>query len=183
MKLHIPLIFVIFPLMVSAQPLITYELNMTKPSTHLFEVSISIENLQENQNAFDLILPVWRPGRYLIFDFASGVQEFSASDEKNNLLKWKKINKTTWRIELDGNKKLTAKYKVFANEFNLRTRGLNTEHGFVDETSVFMYSETYRKVPVILNVYPYDGWHVTTGLDNNHGQPNSFTAPDYDYFV
>lgn len=167
--------------MSSAQnPRITYELGMPKPSTHLFEVSITFDSLPLDEDNLDLNLPVWRPGRYLVFDFASGIQEFNVFEESGMPLKWKKINKNTWHVELNGNKSATAKYKVYANEFSLRTRGLNAEHGFVDGTSVFMYSEKYRHTPLILKVNPYDGWHVTTGLDSYN---SDFSAPDYDYFV
>jgi predicted metalloprotease with PDZ domain len=184
MKLLIYLLIMSFPAMTSAQnPLITYELGMSKPSTHLFEVNISFENLPEAENSIDLILPAWRPGRYLIFDFASGVQEFNALDKAGNSLVWKKIDKNTWRIDLNKNRNFSASYKVYSNEFSLRTRGLNDEHGFVDGTSLFMYSERYRSLPVILKVHPFDGWHVSTGLENNKEESNSFRASDYDYFV
>ncbi len=170
--------------MLSAQnPRITYELGMPKPSTHLFEVSITYEDLPAGENDLDLVLPVWRPGRYLVFDFASGVQEFDAFDANNIPLKWKKINKNTWHIELNGNKSAAAKYKLYANEFGLRTRGLNAEHGFIDGTSVFMYPEKYRHTPLVLKINPYDGWHVTTGLENYNNDPLAFSAPNYDYFV
>ncbi|MGH2575426.1 MAG: M61 family metallopeptidase [Ignavibacteria bacterium] len=178
------IILISIPLMTSAQNTkITYTLGMSKPTTHLFEVNINFAGLPENEKFIELMLPVWRPGRYLIFDFASGVQEFQAFDDNNVLLKWAKINKSTWRIETNSLSKISVSYKVYANEFNSRTRGLNDEHGFVDGTSVFMYSEKYRKMPLELKVIPYKDWHVTTGLENMNGDPYRFSAPDYDYFV
>ena len=111
-------------------------------------------------------MPVWRSGRYLVFDFSSGVQEFEAINSDNQKLDWNKIDKSTWRVKKDSGNSLTVKYKVYANEFNLRTRGLNTEHAFVNGTAVFMYSEKYRYNPLTLKVNPYANWHVTTGLEN-----------------
>jgi predicted metalloprotease with PDZ domain len=174
--------FFLIASMLSAQsPHISYTLGMPKPGTHIFEIGINFENI--NDTDIDLILPVWRPGRYLIFDFASGLIEFSANDENNHTLKWEKINKCTWRIHLEKNKHLTVNYKVYSNEFDLRTRGLNEEHGFIDGTSVFMYSEKYRYQPITLKVEPFTGWHVTTGLDNINDNNLEFKAQNYDYFV
>lgn len=160
---------------------IIYKLSMPNPESHIFEVQVKLENI--NDKEIELILPVWRPGRYLIFDFASGVISFKAYDEKNNFLEWKKINKCTWKIKTNGVKNITASYDLYANETSLRTRGLDENHAFVNGTAVFMYSEKYRKLPVELEVVPYDNWHITTGLENIENNPNYFTAADYDYFA
>ncbi len=162
------------------QPTIEYRLGMPKPSTHLFEVELTIGNIPASETTLDVQLPVWRPGRYMVMDFAGGVLDFSSGDSKGKALTWKKTEKSVWRVETQGAPSVTISYKVFANEFNLRTRGLNDEHGFVDGAAVFMYVEKYRMLPVQLKVQPYNNWHVTTGLE---GKGNLFTAPDYDYFV
>ena len=163
----------------SDQPEVHYTLGMPVPQTHLFEVKAEFKNISQDQT-LDLVLPVWRPGRYVVLDFANGIQEFSADGDGKTLV-WKKTDKTTWHIETKGAREVTASYKVYADEFNIRTRGLNDLHGFVDGASVFMYSEKYRKLPVTLTVHPYKDWHVTTGLESKDGR--NFTAPDYDYFI
>ncbi len=160
-------------------PTILYKLAMPKPSTHLFDVEIRFELLPAEES-LDVILPVWRPGRYAILDFASGIQNFSAVDGHGRPLAWRKNDKSTWEIQCQGTSTVDVTYKVYADEFTMRTRGLNSEHGFVDETSVFMYVEKYRNLPVTLEVEPFHGWHVTTGLEGTH---NKFTAPSYDYFI
>lgn len=164
---------------------VNYILGMSKPAAHYFEVEIIFNSI--NDEYIDLILPVWRPGRYFIFDFASGVQEFKAADYKGNKLNFKKLNKCTWRVETGFNNSnqgsISISYKLYANEFNLRTRGLDDYHAFVNGTAVFMYSEKYRSIPLTLKILPYSDWHVTTGLENLNGMPFEFTAPDYDYLA
>lgn len=168
-------------MLLSDNEIITYTLSMDKPSSHLFEVKMDIEGI--NENYVDLILPVWRPGRYFVFDFPSGVVEFKAEDDRSSPLKWKKIDKCTWRIETRSITKLTVIYKLYANEFDQRTRGLDEQHGFVNGTAVFMYCEKLRQLPLTLKVIPYKDWHVTTGLDDFSDEPNTYTAPDYDHLA
>ncbi|MBI3193555.1 MAG: M61 family metallopeptidase [Ignavibacteriae bacterium] len=170
--------------MIEAKPTaVHYTLGMSKPYTHFFEVELTLNNLSRSESHFDFVLPVWRPGRYMVLDFAGGVQEFSASNGEGKPLSWKKIDKTTWRVETKGTEHVTVQYKVYSNEFNQRTRGLNDEHGFVDGTAVFMYVEKFRKLLVRLHVNPFEGWHVTTGLESVAETQNEFTAPNYDVFV
>ncbi len=164
-------------------PIISYSLSMSKPSTHLFEVEMSLDGLNEKDSTVEVSLPNWRTGRYLILDFASGVVQFRALDGGDKELQWNKLDKSTWRIQTRRAATIHVQYKVFANEFNLRTRGLNDERAFVDGTSVFMYADKYRWQPVTLTVQPFGDWHVTTGLDSVAGQPNKFSAPNYEYLV
>lgn len=161
------------------QPKILYRLGMSKPSTHLFEVEILLKELPPRQS-LDFLLPVWRPGMYMILDFASGVQDFNAINGDDKPLKWEKVEKSRWHVETNGAPEVRVRYRVYADEFYQRTRGLNDEHGFVDGTSVFMYLEEYRNVPLALEVHPYADWHVTTGLE---GGGKRFSAPSYDYFI
>lgn len=159
---------------------IKYGLTLNEPPAHVFQVEIQFPQTEDDY--LDIVLPVWRPGRYMIFDFASGVIEFKALvSNSDTQLKWKKVNKTTWRVETYSQKCVTVTYKLYANEFNLRTRGLDENHAFINGTAVFMYSEKFRKNPISLNVTPHKGWHVTTCLENVIGYKNKFLAKDYDY--
>jgi predicted metalloprotease with PDZ domain len=158
-----------------------YTLSMSSPSTHLFEAGMRISSL--TGATIDLHMPAWRTGRYLIQDFSGAVQEFSAADERGRLLQWKKTDKDTWRIERGSAKSVSVSYKVFANEFNQRTRELNADHAFLDPSSVFMYVNELKNTPLRLTVTPYGNWHVTTGLDPVEGMPHTFTAPNFEYFA
>ncbi|HWP82941.1 MAG TPA: PDZ domain-containing protein [Bacteroidota bacterium] len=169
--------------MAQSQPRIEYRLGMSRPSTHLFEIEMTLENLPQNEQSLEVVLPVWRSGRYVVFDFAGGVDEFWATDASGKSLPWRKTDKTTWRIDLQKSNTVRIQYKMFANEFHLRTKGLNDEHAFVDPMSVFMYVEKFRSLPLTLIISPYKNWHVTTGLEAVKGEKNTFTAPNYDYFA
>ncbi len=151
---------------------------MTRPSTHLFEVEVRLNGLSRSDTALDFQLPALRTGRYVIFDFAGGVERFTAEDGGEKALQWRKTDKSTWHIQ-NGGTSVVVRYLVFANEFNQRTRGLDDEHGFVDGTSVFMMVEQYRPSPLTVVVKPYGDWHVTTGLEAAGGR-STFKASGYD---
>ena len=174
------LLFTVTTMTLSQQPVVRYTLGMSKPSTHLFEVELSYERLPADPGDLDLRMPVWRPGRYAVLDLAGGVISFSATDDRGNVLPWTKVEKSLWRVARGTATGVRIRYTVFANEFNLRTRGLNDEHAFVDGAAVFLYAEKYRALGVTLEVKPYGNWHVTTGLD---GGGTTFRAPEYDTFI
>lgn len=177
----LPLLLAVLPSISLAQaPSIRYTLGMPNPSTHLFNVELVIDGIPESDRELDLVLPVWRPGRYVISDFAGGITTFAVTGADEQPLRWAKVEKSKWRIETGGNRRIAARYSVYANETNQRTRGLNDQHAFVDGTSVFMFCETYRNIPLLLTVECPTGWHVSTGLE---GAGKEFTAHGYDELV
>ena len=164
-------------------PTVKYKLGMPQPWTHLLEVEVSYAGLPRSGETFDLLLPVWRSGRYVIFEFAGDVQEFSSQNGSGSALAWEKTDKTTWRIQKGSSTTVVANYKVYANEVNQRTKEMDDGGAFVDGSGVFMYADKYRNVPLTLEVKPYGNWHVTTGLENAKVSKNTFRSPTYDYFI
>ncbi len=160
---------------------ITYKLSMPDPANHILKVELNYSGIKEN--FIDFKLPVWRPGRYMILDFSSGVISFKAISPDSKELSWKKIDKSTWQVKTKSLNEVKIEYEVYANEFELRTRGLDKEHAFIDGTSVFMYTDKYKNHPLTLKVEQYKDWHVTTGLENFKDNNFEFIAPNYDYFV
>jgi predicted metalloprotease with PDZ domain len=172
---------IIFPAIVFSQtPTLEYTLGMSRPATHLLEVELTVKAVPASQAALDFLMPAWRTGRYVLFDFSGGVQEFSATDGSGAPLRWAKTDKSTWRVEKGRATGVTIRYKVYANEFEQRTRGLNDEHAFVDGCAVFMFLEKYRSLPHTVSVHPYQDWHVTTGLDALAGEQFKFRARNLD---
>ena len=128
---------------------------MPEPASHFFNVEIEISELPANTHSVDLKLPVWRPGRYFIFDFASGIQEFAAYGPDGRPLVWEKYDKLSWKIQKNEHTSIKVSYRVFANDFLARTRGLNEEHAFINATAVFMFAPSMYDTPLTLKVNPY----------------------------
>lgn len=168
----------------AAQPTtVEYTLGMSNPKSHVFEVSVVFANLPPGDATIDLIMPVWRSGRYVLFDLAGNVITFKALDGSGRELSWEKIDKTTWRVQKKGVTNIGVSYTLFANDFTTRKNGLNAEHAFVNGMAVFMYAEKHRKLPVTLNIKPYGDWHVTSGLEHAKGNANRLVADNYDHLV
>jgi len=180
-KLHILFLLICASVTLVAQEVTPrYTLSMPEPWTHLFHVEIVYDGLPASEQSLELIMPVWRTGRYVLFDFAGDVQEFAATNGGGGPLTFAKTDKSTWKIDTRGASTVKVSYKVYADEFDMRTKGLNDQYAFVDGIAVFMYAEKYRRQSLALEVLPYGSWHVTTGLEAVDGTSSRFTAPDYD---
>ena len=131
---------------------ITYRLSMSRPVSHLFEVSILIELPDQlKDKPLQLQMAKWAPGRYGVFDFAKNVQEVRAIAE-GATRPVTRINDQTWSVSPLKATSLTVSYKVFANDLDGTFSQLNTRHANYNGGSIFMYVVGHKPDPVKLTI-------------------------------
>ncbi len=161
---------------------LSFTVSMPKPWTHLLEVEMRIQvppNLNV-PNETNLIMPVWTPGSYLIREFERNVQDFSA-DAGGRALDWAKTNKNTWQIKTNGARQWRVFYRVYANEFSVRTNELNADHAFWNNAALLMYPEGWISKSSTLTVVTPPGWKVATGLPEvDSAAQKTFRAENFD---
>ena len=109
-----------------AQATVDYTVDLTAPEHHLAQVSAAFPATPAPY--LEVKMPAWRTGRYTILDLANGVRRFTATDGQGRPLFWRKIDKSTWRIELPQPGAVRIGYELYANELGLRTRHIDDSH-------------------------------------------------------
>ncbi|HEY0430687.1 MAG TPA: hypothetical protein VGC61_02680, partial [Pyrinomonadaceae bacterium] len=178
----------------SEQPLqsVTYRLAMSRPVSHLFEVTIEVELRKDSSARYlDFQMPKWSPGRYAVFDFAKNVQEFQAlggicprvglSCVQPDLLV-RRVDDQTWRVETKNTHSLTIRYKVFANDLSGTFSQLNANHANFNGGSLFMYVAGHKQDPVALVIDPPAGWRIVNGR-TEHSDQREWKFPNYDFMI
>jgi predicted metalloprotease with PDZ domain len=179
--------------------MITYTVSMPEPHAHLYHVTVEVDGIEGR--SLDLALPVWTPGSYMVRDFARHVQRFQAQADGRDL-PWRKIDKSTWRVETGGAESARVTYQVYAFELSVRTSHLDGTHGYFNPATLCMYVPGRTAEPLTVHVVTPDDWRVTTGLERlaeSSGTVNeltgtiqgssfivrrhTFAADDYDHLV
>lgn len=167
----------------STTPTIFYQVAMPQPASHLFEVTLQIENWRES--VLDLKMPVWTPGSYLIREYARHVQDFVARDSSSQqVLASQKISKNHWQITTTNASEIEIEYRIFAHELTVRTNHLDTTHGYFNGAAVFFFIPGWEQQPIKVNIVPpQTDWQVTTTLPPVDKKAHTFVAPDFDTLV
>ena len=166
----------------STTPTIHYQVAMPQPQSHLFEVTLSVQNWQKP--LLDLKMPVWTPGSYLVREYAKHLQDFSAdTGDKQQSLAFRKITKNHWQIDTANTSKITVRYRVFANELSVRTNHLDATHGYFNGAALFFFIPEFEQQPIQVEIVPKPEWQVTTPLPAVAGKANTFEAKDFDTLV
>lgn len=170
------------------QPMISYTIAMPRPQTHLYDVTVEIGGVAGL--SLDVALPVWTPGSYMVREYARHIQQFAAR-AGDRPLAWRKLDKSTWRIETGGSATVTLSYRVYAYELSVRTSHLDASHGYFNPATLCMYVPGRAAEPLAVHVEAPEGWRVTTGLAASDAadprdvrdDARSFVARDYDELV
>jgi predicted metalloprotease with PDZ domain len=161
---------------------ITYRLAMSRPVSHLFEVSILIELPDElKDKPLQLQMARWSPGRYGVFDFAKNVQEVKAVAE-NATRPVTRVNDQTWSVSPLGATHLTVSYKVFGNDLSGTFSQLDTRHANYNGGSIFMYIVGHKPDPVKLQINAPAGWKIVNGRTERPGQ-TEWQFPNWDIMI
>ncbi|MGL5939052.1 MAG: M61 family metallopeptidase [Waterburya sp.] len=159
-----------------------YQVAMSQPASHLFEITLQVNNWQ--LATLDLKMPVWTPGSYLVREYAKHVQDFLAQDSHGQVLANQKVSKNHWQIQTQGCSEIKVSYRIFANELTVRTNHLNTTHGYFNGAALFFFVPGLEQHPIKVKIIPPQAdWQVTTTLPKVEGESNTFIAPDFDTLV
>ena len=167
----------------STAPTIHYQVAMPQPESHLFEVTLSVQDWQES--VLDLKMPVWTPGSYLVREYAKHLQNFSANaGDQRQSLPWCKLGKNHWQIDTTDASEITVRYRMFANELSVRTNHLDSTHGYFNGAALFFFIPGFEQQPIQVKIVPpKPDWRVTTPLLPIPGEANTFKAKDFDTLV
>ncbi len=160
---------------------ISYEVSMPEPHTHYYHVKMTVTDYQKDY--FDIQMPVWSPGSYLVREFAKSVEELSATSDAK-MVKSEKINKNTWRIYAKQSNNVVINYRVYAFELSVRTSFVDASHAYFNGTSMFLFIDELKNTPHNLTIIPFKDWKkVSTSLTKTSPTAFEYQAPDYDILV
>lgn len=159
---------------------IHYNLRMTKPQNHYFEVEMLISDVKDAE--LEIKMPVWAPGSYLVREFAKNVNLVKAFDENGKALEVSKKSKNAWVVKKGSAKKVKVNYEVYSFELSVRTSFLDLTHGYVSGTGIFMYLDKLKDKEGTLNIYPHSSFKkVTTAMPLASEKMSSDNAFQYSF--
>lgn len=145
-----------------------YTLSWKNPNDHLFDVTL---RFVAPENDPLLWLPAWRPGRYLIQNYAANVREWSA-----NL---RKVGKSEWRAAARAGEEVVVSYRYYAGTLDAGSSFLDDEEAYFNGSNLFMCVDALRGEPVQLSV----DTRMPVEMQLPRGDDGVFRARDYDHLI
>jgi predicted metalloprotease with PDZ domain len=177
MKFKLTVILIFLALQGSAQTI--YEIAFPNPNNHYIHVDIHFNGLPAD--SFDVKMPVWTPGSYMVREYSRNVENFEAYDTRNQPVRFTKVRKNVWRVYNDTIGAMSVRYKVYAYELTVRTCFVDIDHAYINGAALYMYTDSLKNKPVLVNFKPWKGWNqISTGLQQFSTLKWSRVASNYD---
>ena len=88
----------------------------------------------------EIKIPVWRPGRYEIGNFAKNIKDFNIFNEKGRRVPFFKKNNSTWVLKESSNNSLRVEYLYYAKDLNAGSTYLDDHLLYVNPVMYICYS-------------------------------------------
>jgi predicted metalloprotease with PDZ domain len=150
-----------------------YLLSWTNPAERLFEIAIRFTAPSDTPR---LLLPAWRPGRYLIQNYAANVRDWSAGEARA----WKD-GLHSWRIDAQAGQEVTFRYRYYAGVLDAGSSFLDEEEAYFNGSNLFMLVDGQRREEHRLTIAAPLEWTIETQLPR--GDDGVFVARDYDHLI
>ena len=147
--------------------MIHYKLYLKNPSSNYIYVDLTIDEI--STPFIQLQLPVWRPGRYELVNFAKSLKRFDAFDNNDNVLAYTKLTKDLWVIETNGANKIKVTYSYHTSEINAGNCFADETQLYVNPVHLCMYipNRMHEKHTVELAIP--DTYKIATSLKRDNG--------------
>lgn len=156
-----------------------YEVSFPNPHTHYVEVNIHFKGLPAD--SFELVMPVWIPGSYMVREFSKNVEGFRAYNPQQLPVAFKKVRKNVWRIYNDSLTAMSVSYRVYAFELSVRTCFVDIDQAYLNGPALFMYADSLKDKPLMINFNAWKEWKtISTGLRSFGPALWSRVAGNYD---
>lgn len=130
----------------------------------------------------DFRMPAWRPGRYILQNYAGAVYDFWAYGPTEKPLPWKKIDKDTWRVFHGEQKPVRISYRVYARTLDAGSSYVGPGLIYFNPITLFVYASEFLNKPCQLELpdLPLE-WQVATALSSI--APRRYQATSYHELV
>lgn len=149
---------------------VTYTLSWRDPNEHLFDVSVRFVAPEDDPLVW---LPAWRPGRYLIQNYAADVREWSGNARK--------VGKSEWRIDATRGQAVTLTYRFYAAVLDAGSSFLDEEEAYVNPSNLLMCVDALRREAATLTIAVPEWWRIETQLPRD--EAGMLHARDYDHLI
>ncbi|MCX6182437.1 MAG: M61 family peptidase [Bacteroidetes bacterium] len=156
---------------------VLYTLSSSNPDSHFIEIEMRLQN-REGRNLVQFYLPIWRPGRYELADYAKNIQSIRFFSARGVELSFEKISKSCWEVEASGVEEIVVNYTYYANQLDAGAAYVDSTQLYVNPVNCCLYTleHSYNEIELTLNIP--STYVVATGLKKT--KKNVFSALSFD---
>ena len=175
---------------------IAYTIAVADIANRRFHVTAVARELPAAQTELNFAIPAWSPGWYVLTHAYANIHNVAATGVDGGALAVTHLDPLTWRVAHPrGAAAVSLSYDVTAvdqdpdaldlglaktKNYGFFTPYLDASHGFAPGPAMLMYVVGGKTAPCTVSYAVPVGWQIASANDPVPGQPDTFSAPNYD---
>ncbi|MGH7551155.1 MAG: M61 family metallopeptidase [Gemmatimonadota bacterium] len=156
---------------------IRYSIGWQNPASQLYTVQVTAP---ADGEPVVFSMPAWRPGRYILQNYAANVQAVRAVNGNGRPLEVRRTDLDSWSVVPGGAGAVTLAYEYYATIFDAGSSTLRPNLAYFNPVNLLPWVEGRMDHPVRLTIEAPASWQVATQLDPANGaEGHAYVAPDY----
>jgi predicted metalloprotease with PDZ domain len=161
---------------------VEYTIRLSQAKNHYADIELRCETGGEKQ--FELMMPTWTPGSYLIREYARHVETISASSSDGAELAVSRSRKNRWLVKCGDATSVVVHYRLYCNEMTVRTNNVERDFALFNGASAFLTPVNARANQHQVRIELPDDWkHAICPLPSVGDDKQTFVAANYDELV
>ena len=152
-----------------------YSFSANNRGSKFLDIEFVIENINETE--IFVQLPAWRPGRYVIENFAKNIQKFQVKSFNNRFLKFEKVTKDCWKIYTGKTKKIKIVYNYYASQLNAGSTWIDDHQIYINPINCCLYVVGRENERFKLNLKNFNHSKTAISLPKKQGH---YIAENFD---
>ena len=161
---------------------IEYVVRFPQGKNHYADIELRCDTTGQQQ--FELMLPTWTPGSYLIREYARHVESISASSSDGTDVSVSRSRKNRWLVKSGNATTVVVRYRLYCNEMTVRTNLVESDFALFNGASTFLSPVNARNEKHQVRIELPDDWqHAVCPLPQVGDDKQTFVAASYDELV
>lgn len=111
-------------------------------------------------------LPVWRPGRYELGNFAKNVRNIRFYDHREVELDYSKTTDSTWVLATQDVESISVYYEYFANELNSGSTFIDPKQLYVNPVNCCVFTDETFNHEIEVEIDLPEEWQIATSMES-----------------
>lgn len=178
------LAFLFSPLACFAQQVrpLEYTVSFENRANHYAQIRMIIP--APASEAFELMMPTWTPGSYLIREYARHVDQLTATSDNNVSMVVQKTSKNHWLVTCVPGHDVTVTYRLYCHEMSVRSNWVDQDMAVLNGAATFLTVAGAESTPHQIRFEVPENWSRTmTSLQAVEGRQHTYQAETLDELI
>ena len=153
-----------------------YHFSWDKAHTQIIQIKFQVSGNTRKQH--EIRLPLWRPGRYELGNFAKNIMSIHAHAKNGKALKLVKTSIHSWMLETEGEQEYEISYRYYAAVLNAGSTWLHEDQLYVNPVNCCLYLPERMDEPCALTLDVPNNYQIA--IDQKEISPRTYRFSNFD---